>query len=421
MFCKRLVTAMGLALLGGSLMVVGTGSPPAGAATNAPGVTAKTVTVGQVDDLSAPLPGLFKSAEDGTKAYFDYINSKGGVNGRKLVLDARDSAFNAGTVVAETKAQVKSDFALVGGFSLLDQAEAPIISHAAMPDVAYPLSSVLANDPHVYSPSPAASNAWPTGALKYFKKKYPQAVKHVGMLFGTDTPTEIAIQHSVVQALNSQGYKIVYQHGISALTTDFLPDVLKMKAEGVQMLYEAELPTQEAADLAKVLAQENMKVVNVEIAAYAANLGQLAGSAGNGMYFAQLYSLYQGEDAKAVPAVATFDHWVTKVDPKVFDSTEPVSALYGWTSAQLFVQALKASGPNPTRAALLDHLNKVTSFTGSKILAPGNPAKNIPPSCWLLAQLENGKIKRVSPTPKSGYVCNPGGNHPKAGWKPQHR
>ena len=119
--------------------------------------------------------------------------------------------------------------------------------------------------------------------------------------------------------------------------------------------------------------------------------------------------------------MATFDEWVQKVDPKVFSSTEPVSAVYGWTAAQLFAQALKAAGPNPTRAGLTAQLNNITSFSGDNLIAPGNPAKNIPPSCWLLAQLKNGKIVRVSPSPSSGYVCSPGGNHPTNGWKPQTR
>ena len=44
-------------------------------------MTPTSVTVGQVDDLSSPFPGPFISARDGTKAYFAYINSLGGVNG----------------------------------------------------------------------------------------------------------------------------------------------------------------------------------------------------------------------------------------------------------------------------------------------------------------------------------------------------
>ena len=95
--------------------------------TPSPGVTATSVTVGQVDDLTLPISGLFKGAEDGTQAYFDYINSLGGVNGRKIKLDAQDSLYSDGTVANATAAQIQKDFALVGGFSLDDAAEEPLV------------------------------------------------------------------------------------------------------------------------------------------------------------------------------------------------------------------------------------------------------------------------------------------------------
>ena len=423
MFASKTLTVMGL--MGAAALTLGSLASPASASSSpsssAPGVTAKSITVGQVDDLTAPLPGLFKSAEAGTQAYFNYVNSMGGVNGRRIILDARDSAFNTATVVSATRAQAQNDFALVGGFSLLDQAEIPVINSSKVPDVASPISPALGNNSNVYSPSPELSNAWPVGHLKWFKQKYPQAVKHVAILYDAQSPGAEAVQHNVDAALRSQGYKIVYERGISAIDTSFLSDVLKMKAAGVQMIYETELPAQQAAPLAQALQQQDLKVVNIELIAYAANLAQLAGSAGNGIYFPEPNSLYQGEDAKVIPAVATMDKWILKVYPGVFSSTESISALYGWTSAQLFVQALKAAGPNPTRASLVTQLNKITNFTANNLLAPGNPAKNIPPTCWILAQLNNGKIARVSPTPKAAYICNPGGSYAAAGWKPQSR
>ena len=114
-----------------------TGGGSSGTSGSSPGVTAHSVTVGQVDDLSSPIPGLFKGAEDGTKAYFAYINSLGGVNGRTLKLDAEDSTFQGGEVATETGAQIRTEFALVGGFSLLDSAEKPLIVIAHVPDVGF--------------------------------------------------------------------------------------------------------------------------------------------------------------------------------------------------------------------------------------------------------------------------------------------
>ena len=131
-----------------------------------PGVTATSVTVGQVDDLSSPIPGLFKGAEDGTKAYFAYINSQGGVNGRRLILDAQDSTFQGGQVATATGTQIRTDFALVGGFSLLDSAEKPLIDIARVPDVGFSLSPGLSTDPYLYSPLPEPRELLPAQPLQ---------------------------------------------------------------------------------------------------------------------------------------------------------------------------------------------------------------------------------------------------------------
>ena len=112
---------------GATTMLAGVGltaAAPASATGSAtPGITAKTVTVGSISDISSPVPGLFEGAKVGTEAYFAYVNSHGGVNGRKLVLDGMDSAFSTGKVLSESQSIAKNDFAIVGGFSLLDGSE----------------------------------------------------------------------------------------------------------------------------------------------------------------------------------------------------------------------------------------------------------------------------------------------------------
>ncbi|HEY3240069.1 MAG TPA: hypothetical protein VGL92_10930, partial [Acidimicrobiia bacterium] len=55
-------------------------APPAGGNGGATdvGVTADTITMGNVSDLGGPVPGLFQGGPYGTQAYFNYINSQGG-------------------------------------------------------------------------------------------------------------------------------------------------------------------------------------------------------------------------------------------------------------------------------------------------------------------------------------------------------
>ncbi len=389
------------------------GTAPATSAPNrsggtgpSPGVTAHSITVGQVDDLSSPIPGLFKGAEDGSEAYFAYINSKGGVNGRKIHLDAQDSTFQGGQVATATAAQTKSDFALVGGFSLLDEAEQPIIDLAHMPDVGISLNPGLVTDPNLYSPVPSPIGDYPLNFFKYFDGKYPQAVKKVGIIWENATASTKANEDAVESGMKAAGWKIVYDHGVGPFDTNFLPDIISMKNKGVKLFFSTELPDNYAATLAKQFQQQNFKAMNIESAAYSAQLLKLAGSSDNNMYIEQGDALYLGQDAKTVPAVALFDKWMKKVSS---DPNFEIESVFGWTAAELFVQALAQAGNPPTRAGLIRALNKVTLFNAGGLIPPSDPAAGVPSGCFLLAQVQRGVIKRVAPTPPTGFYCgNPG-------------
>ena len=79
-------------------------------------------------------------------------------------------------------------------------------------------------------------------------------------------------------------------------------------------------------------------------------------AATNGIQIGQVYALYLGQDAKTIPAVKQFNTYVKQVNSSWVPD---LYTLYGWMSAQLFVQALKAAGPNPTRGAVIAQLKKV--------------------------------------------------------------
>ena len=383
-------------------------------------MTATSVTVGQVDDLSLPIAGLFKGAEQGTQAYFDYVNSQGGVNGRKVILDARDSQYQGGVVAGATENIIQRDFAMVGGFSLLDSAELPLIDLEHMPDVAFPLDVSLSESPYVYSPAPNPTEDESVGFAKYLKEKYPQAIKHVGILWAMATPSTSETEAGFESALRSQGFHIVYDDGFTDTEFTFLSQVLAMKADGVKLFYSTEMPDFDAATLAKEMEQQNFRPIVVQGAAYSAAFLQDAGGEAQGTYIEQAYPLYLpgSQDSKDVPAAKMFDHWMKVV------SSNPdfeIEAVYGWMSAQLFVEALKNAGSPPTRAGLFAALDKITNFDAGGMISPSDPAHNIPPDCWVLGQVKGNSIVRVPPDPKTGFVCSPGGRIALHGFKPENR
>lgn len=380
------------------------GTSTAGNTASAPGITPTTVTVGQIADISEPVTGLFKSAQVGAQAYFDYINSQGGVYGRQLVLDSHDSLFQQPVTTAAANAIAKNDFAFVGNYTLLDSAVKPAVDSQSVPNIGSPIGTAMAADPYTYNPAPSTDEIADLGPFQWFKQKYPQAIKHTAILYASASPSSTETYGVLKNVFAHLGYDIVYARGFGAFETTFQADVVHMKSLGVQFFW-FDGPANYAATVAKEFALQNFSPIIYDVAGYGSNLVTLGGSAVNGLYLPLASALFLGEDAKSTPIVATFDKWVAHVDSK-----DPVASwgASAWASADLFVQALKAAGRNPTRADLVAALNKITSFNAHGLLPTSNPAENIPSPCWLLAQVKNGVIQRVPPSPASGFICSPG-------------
>jgi ABC-type branched-subunit amino acid transport system substrate-binding protein len=368
-------------------------------------VTATTITVGQIDDLSAPVQGLFLGAKVGTEAYFNYINSQGGVDGRKLVLDARDSQFNAGTMVAEGNTVAQKDLAMVGSYSLLDAALKPVLDQHQMPYIGVPISQTILQDPNVYATWVPPLDQIPTGAMQYFSQKYPTAVQHVGTIYGS---IAAALFPPIKAAAQSVGWHFDYTRAYGATETNFLPDAIKMKAAGVQLVYDfGSGSAVQTSQWLKAAQEANFHPIEVQSENYFNTLAQLAGSTANGVYFPLTYALFAGEDAQAVPEVALLDKWAKQTDPSY--TADSGDLVWGWSSAMLFVQALKDAGANPTRANLAAALQKITGFGANGLLPPSNIATSQASGCWLLAQMTNGTYQRTQPTPATGFICQPAG------------
>lgn len=100
------------------------------------GVTDSTVQLGQ----SAPLTGTGEDTgqqlRDGALAYFDHINSRGGVHGRKITLKTLDDAAQPERAAANTKKLIEEEkvFALFGYAGIGSAAAAlPLATQANIP------------------------------------------------------------------------------------------------------------------------------------------------------------------------------------------------------------------------------------------------------------------------------------------------
>lgn len=379
---------------------------PASAFSDTTGLTPTTVSIGNVSTL---FEGLFKGAYVGTEAYAAYVNSQGGVHGRKILVDSYDDGYAGAPNKQYTQEAAQKDFALVGGFSTFDSFGGTVLAaDPGVPNVTVSLDTATGALPNSFSPQPA-SGGWQLGPLVYFQKKFPADVKHVGALIA-DVPSAISKWVAENAAMNSLGYKVVYDPQFGITQTDFTQYVISMRNAGVKILFVEQMPENYAAAVVKALNQQDYHpVVVFGASTYSEALVPNSGGAAaiDGSYFDQAASLYLGEDSSAIPAVSTFLSWVQKVSPGF---KADLYTLYGWTSAELFTQALQAAGPNPTRGSLLEQLRKITSFNAGNLLATANPAGKVPASCYIVGHIVNGQFQRLDDPPVTGsthgYRCD---------------
>ncbi len=361
-------------------------------------MTSTSVTIGNVSTL---LGGLFTGSIVGTEAYADYVNSLGGVNGRKIVVSSANDDFQGAFNKQEVQRVIQTDFASVGGLSLEDSFSEPeVAAHPGFPDVTASLDPATEKLPNNFSPAPA-SDGWPTGPLLYFKQKYPTQIAHTATIIADLPSTELAWDNEK-SAMQHLGYTVLYDPALPATTTDFTAQVVAMKNAGVQIVFLEQEPENYASAIFRDLTEQDFHPV-VVLGAPSYN-PQIIGNSGgphavDGAYLEQAASLYLGEDASQIPTITTFTTWVQKASPGF---TPDFFTLLGWLCGQLFVDALRNAGADPSRGSLLHALRNITVFDSGNLIPVSNPAGKVPITCYLLGQVTNGKFERLDDPPVTG-------------------
>lgn len=395
-------TSNGGSSAGGSQAGSGGKVCPPGSASHDPGVSATEIDVGNVSTLTGPVPGLFLGAQRGTQAFAAYLNSTGGVCGRKLVVKAADDNLDASQNATATRSLANQVLAFVGSFSVDDEGGAGVLQQDGVPDIGEALSTQRFDLANNFSPQPVAPG-WNTAPYIYFKQRYPDAAAHMAY-FTENNATAQQQGLAEVKALQSIGYQFVYsEEGIEPTQTNFDTEARNMESHGVKgFVFGA--PASILADLAKSLLNigylSQIQLADYSAPAYDPNFIAQAGAAANGAILEQGVAMYAGEDAASVPEVALFDKWYQAL----YHSAPDLYASYGWLSGMLFVQGLNAGGA-PTRSAVLSGLSSIAQFTGGGMIAVSDPARKTPSYCYIVIDVVNGKFVRDPTDPRTGFDC----------------
>jgi branched-chain amino acid transport system substrate-binding protein len=347
-------------------------SLPAQAASD-PGVTATSIKLG----ITVPMTGIaspgYNKIPGAMKAYFDYVNANGGVNGRKITLVVKDDQYIPTTAVAKANELILKDkvFALVG---TLGTASTKAIS-ASTQLAKRGIPSLFVNtgfsgfaDKKAY---PTTFSVLPSYQMeakimgKFLKDKYDG--KKLALVYQDDDFGRDALA-GFKQAGVTFGTYIPYASGSQALPATGAGWISKLKAAGAEVTVLFGVSSASTAALANAYAA-GFKTQWV--------LGSVGGdattiAASNKAYVPLLYGA-KGFSFAPAPTDST-DEYI-KLFQSIYSAAQPSqtfdnNVVAGMSNAFLAVQALSATGSNLTRAGLIKTIEGKGASFASPFLTP---------------------------------------------------
>ena len=179
---------------------------PATAAKKEPGVSATEIVLGMQLPQTGPASSGYNKVDDAMRAYFDYVNSKGGVYGRKIRLEVKDDTYKAGLTVSTASKLINDEkiFAFVG--SVGTQTHVSVIAdinRRGIPDLFVNSGYTgFYTNPKKYPTTFAGLGTYVTEAKilgKYMKETFK--TEKIGILYQTDD-----FGRNTVAGLKSAGY-----------------------------------------------------------------------------------------------------------------------------------------------------------------------------------------------------------------------
>jgi len=337
------------------------------------GVTSTTIKLG----ITLPMKGSasygYKELPGAMKAYFDYVNANGGVNGRKITLTVKDDGYLPKQAIINTQAFIKENtFAIIGALGTANNkavAASVNLGRRGIPSLFVNTGFSGFNDRKTYSTSSTLLPSYIMEAKmmsKYVKETYPG--KKVCLLyqdddFGDDALVGFDASHGNLDFTVKKSYASLSQ-GVAGLPDTW---VAAFKAGGceVQIIFgvmTATLYTVQAAAKIGYAPKWILGSVGADIPSVdPRTVPYIIGA--TSMSF--MPSVADPKDEY----VAQFKEINTKYNPGAkFNSW----ALIGMNTAFVAVQALQAAGKNLTRKSLLAAIDKSGASFASGGLVPLN-------------------------------------------------
>jgi branched-chain amino acid transport system substrate-binding protein len=360
-------------LAAATLVVVLVGAATAATAAD-PGVTAREIVIGGTVPLSGDA-AAFGSVGPGAKAYFDHVNARGGVNGRRIRYVFYDDAYNPAQTVQLARRLVEQDrvFAL---FNVIGTANNLAIRDYAN---AQQVPQLFSGDGSEALAAPR-SHPWTMGFLQSYRgegavygrdvvKRRPRA-KLAVLLENTELGKDMA--RGLSRAIAGKGPRVVASEAYEYTASDVSAQIAKLKASGADTLMLFATPKfmiQAVVAASKLGWRPQLYIASVSIDPTIMGIARLnAPTLTKGALSIAFLKNPNDPIWAKDPALKLYRSVMKRYHP----SGKPTDVYnwYGMTVAWSMVDTLRRAGRTPTRASVLEAARSIDTRS-NPFLLPG--------------------------------------------------
>ena len=317
------------------------------------GVSSDRILIGQAAVFSGPAAQLGIQVRNGILSYFNYVNERGGVNGRKLELVTEDDDYDPARAPAASRKLIeeKKVFALMGYVGTpTGVAHLPVVTQAKVPLVGMFTGAEALRVPfnryvfHVRA-------SYYDETEKIVEQVVSTGGKRISVFYQDDAYGQAGLK-GVEIAMTKRGLKI---NSLGAFERNTL------KVENAVKTINASQPdavVMIGAYAACAAFIKQMKAIGSGATFYNVSfvgskaLANALGKEGVGVAISQVVPFPWGS---AVPVVREYETLAVKSGYKEYD----FGAMEGFLMAKVMVEGLKRAGKNLTREGFIDTLEKM--------------------------------------------------------------
>jgi ABC-type branched-subunit amino acid transport system substrate-binding protein len=333
---------------------------------SAPGITAKTITIGSHQPLTGVAAPGYDEIAPASNAYFQYVNAHGGIYGRKIVYKYLNDQYDptiTSTVVHQLVLQ-DNVYAIFNGLGTPTHlAVAPYLNAQKVPDLFVASGCECWNDtsklPYTFG--------WQLDYVRegkllgnYIKQHF--AGKKIGYFYQDDEFGQDGVKGLNYEIPKSQ---VVASESYNPAVTNVAPQVTALKAAGAQVVVSFSVPAFTALlQLTSLKLSFSPQLVVSDVGSDPITLaGLLESFAKQGGATVSGNTLTQGiiTDGYLPSLGETSNTWIqlfTKIHSQYLPKL-PMdgNVAYGLAAGYAFVQAMFKAGRNPTRQDVVNAIN----------------------------------------------------------------